>query len=304
MRLLVTGAAGFVGAHLVRVAQQAGVDVIAMHRAGSSLHRLDAMAPRVQRVSCDLFDEAAVERVVAELQPTACVHLAWFAKPGAYLHADENISWVSASAKLMLSLRRAGCGRFVGVGTCAEYAATDSALTESHALAPNTVYAASKVAAHALLAGIAQRDTIAFAWARLFLMYGPHESRGRLVSDTAVKLLAGEVAKTSPGTQIRDFSHVEDTALALLAIARTDIVGAVNVASGAGVSVRRVVAELAGAAGPTSKVDDTAFAMRADEVMIQTADVSRLRSLGVQPKWSLEAGIKDSLEFWKRGVES
>ncbi len=302
MRLLVTGAPGFVGAHLARAALEAGVEVVAVHRAGSDMARLDALAPEARRVECDLFDAAAVAQMARDVAPDACVHLAWYAKPGAYLHADDNVQWVSASAQLMLALKDAGCIRFVGAGTCAEYDASAAPLTERSPLAPTTVYAASKVATQELLAGIAKRDSLSFAWARLFLMYGPFESRGRLVSDTAVKLIAGEVAKTSPGTQVRDFSHVEDTARALLALAQSDLVGPVNVASGQGVAVREVVAELAQAAGPDAQIDDTAYAMRADEVMVQNANISKLRALslpGVIPRWSLQEGIANTLQYWR-----
>ena len=303
MRLLVTGAAGFVGAHVARVASAQGIEVVAVHRDGAHSPRLDALAPHVQRYACDLLDAGAVKQMAAQVKPDACLHLAWYAKPGAYLHADENAAWVSASAQLMLALKSVGCMRFVGAGTCAEYAASAQPLREDSTLLPTTVYAASKVATHALLSSIAARDNIRFAWARLFLMFGPHEARGRLVSDTAVKLLAGEVAKTSPGTQVRDFSHVEDTARALVAVTRSDLCGAVNMASGEGIAVRDVVSALAKAVGPSAQVDAMAYTMRADEVMLQSADVSRLRSIGVAPQWTLEQGIADTLEFWRAQVQ-
>ncbi len=302
MRLLVTGAAGFVGAHLAKVALESGVEVVALHRAGSNTARLDALAPAARRVMCDLFDVDAVTQMAREVRADACVHLAWYAKPGVYLQADENVAWVGASAQLMIALKHAGCTRFIGAGTCAEYDASIEPLAEQSPINPNTVYSASKVAARELLSAIAKRDQLSFAWARLFLMYGPYESRGRLVSDTAVKLLAGDVAQTSPGTQIRDFSHVEDSARALLAVAQSSLCGAVNIASGQGTSVRQVVAAIARAVGPSAVVDDTAFAMRADEVMVQSADISALRSLGFASKWSLDEGIADTLRYWQSEV--
>ena len=82
---------------------------------------------------------------------------------------------------------------------------------------------------------------VSTAWARIFFTFGPHEPLGRLVSDIASALVAGQVVETTAGQQERDYLYVADVASALVALTGSNLTGTINIASGESVPVRRIV---------------------------------------------------------------
>src|SRR5262249_41848694 len=153
-------------------------------------------------------EPASYAEALAEGRPEACVHLAWSMGPG-FLESDDNVSFAAATARFADSVHRAGCRRFVGVGTCFEYdlRRVVDALAEIDPTGPHTKYGAGKDSARELLSGVlASRCSL--VWARLFFLYGPRESERRLVPAVARALIRGDAAKVTSGEQIRDFLHV------------------------------------------------------------------------------------------------
>ena len=138
-RVLLTGANGFIGAHVAR----------ALVGQGHEVHALVRRPPVVSGLVIsegDLTDSDAVRAAVTRARPDVCVHLAWYAAPGKYLHAVENLALVEATLDLARRLADAGCTRLVGAGTCFEYDTRGTEpLSETSRTAPGSLYAASKL---------------------------------------------------------------------------------------------------------------------------------------------------------------
>ncbi len=301
MRLLVTGASGFVGAALTRVALDAGHEVTALVRPGGDRSRLAGLATRATLLEGDLLDPALLGRLPAGLD--ACVHAGWYAAPGRYADAYDNVELVGASVRLGVALARGGCRRFVGVGTCAEYDTDLGYLGEATPTRPRSVYAAAKLATGQMLATLKQLGPMEVAWARLFYLYGPGEAPGRLVSSLCRGLVRGESVDVSPGRQVRDFSHVEDVASALLAIAASPVTGAVNVGSGEPVTVAEVARTLGELACAPELVRLGARPYGIDEPMFVCARTTRLRDeVGWSPRYGLRGGLAHTLAWWRGAV--
>lgn len=299
--VLLTGATGFIGAHVARRLLADGDTVCALIRGRSSLWRLQGVEGRIRVATCDLFDTDGVRRTVADVRPELCVHLAWCATPGTYLHDVDNIRFASASLELARALVDAGCRRMVGVGTCLEYEARQSPLDESVPLRPSSLYAASKLGLGLMLDYLGRRQGMSVAWTRLFFQYGPTEDARRLVPFVIEALLRGERAHVSEGRQVRDFLHVEDVADAIVAVARSDAQGPVNVGSGHPVTVRDLVSHIGRLLGRGAQIVYGARPQDPLDPPFLCADNGRLTQLtGWRPRYDLEHGLSHTIAWWKR----
>ena len=240
MKVLLTGATGFVGSHVARALLGLGHEVRATTRSGSKGAAVD-IADRIEWVSADLFGASPAELESMARGTELCVHVAWFAVPGKYLAASENLPCVSGSLRLLEALARQGCRRAVFVGSCFEYDFDGGWLAESSPVRPQSLYAAAKLSTRLVGEQLAKLKSIEFAWARLFYLYGPFEDSRRLVPSVIHGLLRGETVDATRGTQVRDFLHVEDAGTALASLALSELTGVVNVGSGQPVTVRQVV---------------------------------------------------------------
>ena len=295
-RVLVTGGSGFIGRHALAPLVEAGHEVHAVARgampgAPVTWHRSDLLAP------------GAAAELVSAVEPTHLLHLAWYAEHGRFWTAPENILWVEASLALLRAFAAAGGRRAVLAGTCAEYDWTAPAATlrEDAPLRPATLYGAAKRGLHEVAAAFADQAGFGLAWGRVFFLYGADEAPGRLFASVAGALLAGEPARTTDGTQVRDYLHVDDVGAAFAALVDAEVTGAVNVASGEGVAVRDAVTEIARAAGREELLELGALPARPGEPPRLVADARRLREeVGFAPRLGLREGIERMLDDLRR----
>src|SRR2546423_1664841 len=204
-RVLLTGAAGFIGRQCVVALRERGFEV---HAVSSS--RDDEIAERVVWHRANLLDPAQLERVVSEVKADLLLHLAWYATPGVFWTSLENYRWVAASLHLFRAFVEAGGRRVVAAGSCAEYDWRTGVCSEQTPLDPLSPYGVCKAALYKMLNSFATRAGISAAWGRVFFTFGPHENPSRLVAGVASALLSGRAAPCTDGTQARDFLHVTD----------------------------------------------------------------------------------------------
>jgi nucleoside-diphosphate-sugar epimerase len=302
----VTGAGGWLGSHLVRwLINTSSTDdpkaaVFAMVRPGGDLSRLRDVQPSITLVECDLGDRSQLDPRLAAIRPDICFHFAWYAVPGLYLHSNENLAAVEASVYLALRLAELDCGRFVGVGTCFEYAMRRERLSESEPTEPRSLYAASKLAFALLLQQIAQAARMRWLWARVFYQYGPYEDPRRLVPTVIRALLAGEPALLTSGEQERDFLHVEDVASAIGTAAQSSLDGIVNIGSGTPLRVADVALAIGRMTGHPDLVRLGARPNDPSDPPFVCADPGRLMSTGWRPTYNLETGLANTIEWFRR----
>ena len=305
MRVLITGAGGFIGSQVVRKVLQDGHTVVAVLRPGESSERLIDCLDSVSLVHCDLSDGEALRRLVSETRPENAIHLAWYVEPGKYWQAGENLDGVGMSLSLARALSEAGCSRFVGAGTCAEYDWDYGFLSESVTpLKPRSLYGICKNATREILQAFCAQAGMGFAWTRFFYLYGPTEAKERLIPYVVLTLLKGEVAKCTSGEQIRDFLHVEDAASAVWAVAKSELSGPVNIGSGQPIKVRTVIETIAQHLQREENVALGALPTDPQEPLLLLADVRRLASgVGWKPSLTLKEGVANTCEWWRSTIQ-
>lgn len=295
MRVLVTGAAGFVGRHAVLALQSAGHDVVAVTRRATK-------SPALETIQADLLVPGAAAAIASQAKADALLHLAWATKHGVYWNDPANLNWVAASIELSAAMIASGTRRICGVGTCFEYAwPTDGDCDEFETgIAHHTLYDTAKDAYRRLLSHFATEQGLSFAWARLFHLYGPAEHPDRLVSSICRSLIAEQPARCSSGVVLRDFMDVRDAGAAVAALAVSDVNGPVNIASGEAMPIRRIAETLGEIAGRSDLVHLGAIHDRPNDPPRISANIHRLNhEVGYVTNRRLRDGLSDALGFWR-----
>jgi nucleoside-diphosphate-sugar epimerase len=295
-RVLVTGAAGFVGRHALPLLMANGFEV----------HAADIMVPEeplegLHWHQADLLDSAQTDQLLAAIQPSHLLHFAWYAKPGEYWNSLENIRWVEGSLHLLRAFQGMGGKRVVMAGTCAEYEWGGGDCSEQTTrLSPVTLYGVSKNSLQHLLKDFSRVTGLSSAWGRIFFLYGPGENPRRLVSSVILNLLRNQIAPCSHGRQIRDFLHVEDVASAFVSLLISTVEGPVNIASGCPVTLKEIVLAAADCLDARDRVQFGVLQAPLDEPPRIVGNSCRLADeVGWRPSYDLAEGMKQTVRYWQ-----
>ena len=189
-RVLITGATGFIGRNCLSHLIARGYEVHATTREKEVRNPM----PHVSWHQVDLLKPGAAAHLLGTLRPECLLHFAWYAEPGNFWHASENIEWVRATLELFSAFAKNGGRRIVAAGTCAEY---DLCAGECHELttplSPNSLYGGSKHAVERILYFSNGENGVSSAWGRAFFLYGPGEHPSRLVAYVVNSLLQGRL---------------------------------------------------------------------------------------------------------------
>jgi GDP-4-dehydro-6-deoxy-D-mannose reductase len=303
--VLVTGAAGFAGSHLIDLLVRSGMDVIAWYRPGGSPPREQA---GVQWDAVDLLDQRQVQAAIDRIRPGAVYHCAGAAHVGRAWEATASTLAINVRGThhVLQAMERSGSGARVFVPSSAlVYAAANEPLTEQHALGPSSPYGVSKLAQEML--ALEAHGPLAVTIARPFNHFGPRQDPqfaapgfARRIADIERGRWAPEISVGNLDAQ-RDLTDVRDTVRAYQMILERGQPGRpYNVCSGRAIAIRELLDRLiARARVPVEvKVDPSRY--RPNDTPLVVGDPSRLRDeLGWSPEIPLDQTLDDLLEYWR-----
>jgi nucleoside-diphosphate-sugar epimerase len=291
--VLVTGASGFIGAHLCRRLLELG------HRvAGVSRRHPESLPNGVEYCRADLASPGETAALLARVQPEWIFHLAGCVTGGRGMELVRPTFEANLASTVNLmeaAARQDGCRRFVLAGSLEEPDAVQSP--------PSSPYAASKAAATAYARLFHSLYDFPAVIARIFMVYGPDQKDARkLVPYVIESLLRGETPRLSSGTREVDWIYVDDVVDGLIRLAAAPGLEGrtLDLGSGELVPVRDVVERIARLMNSSAPLH---FDPAADRPMeqIRTADAARTESLaGWRPRVTLDEGLLATIAWHRR----
>lgn len=303
--MLVTGAAGFAGGHLLE-ALRADADVVAWSRAETPAR--SPAGVRWQHV--DLLDGSRVRQAIADLRPARVYHLAGATQVAqSWQRAAETLAAnVLATHHLFDALRRTGDAcRVLVTGSATVYASSPTPIGEDSLLEPSSPYAVSKLAQERLAARAAAEDGVEVVLTRSFNHTGPRQTPDFVAPSMARQIVRIERGEIEPVIRVgnlearRDLTDVRDTVRAYVLLMERGAAGTVyNVATGAAKPIRAILEGLIALSRVAVAVEQDPALLRPSDTPILAGDASRLQAAtGWTPQISFEQTLQDLLDYWR-----
>lgn len=277
MKVLVTGASGFIGRNVVEQLVARGYRVIAVSRDETRARALPwfgtvkFLARDIHRLDGDPFTALG--------EPDIVMHFAWPGLPD-YKKLDHFERTLPEDYRFLKGLIDGGAKHLLVTGTCFEYGLLNGYLDESMPCVPSTPYGLAKDCLRRMLEFATRATPVTFQWARLFYMYGPGQHPSSLLSQLERAIASSDAAfNMSGGEQLRDYLPVAQVAAHLVSlIEHPECTGIVNVCRGEPISVRRLVEQQVAERGAAIRLNLGHYPYAAHEPMAFWGNPSKLRA--------------------------
>jgi dTDP-glucose 4,6-dehydratase len=304
-RVAVTGAAGFIGSHLVERLLDRGADVTAFVRYNSRSENglLATEHDRLSIVRGDVRDLETIGGLTADID--VVFHLAALVGiPYSYIHVGEVVAVnVLGTLNILTAAKEADLERVVIASTSEVYGnARFVPMDESHPKQPQSPYAASKVASDAIGTSFHAAFALPVTIVRPFNTYGPRQSDRAIIPTIISQALVSDEVVLGSVTPRRDFTYVADTAEGFIAAAESDAaVGReLNLGTGDEISVGELAQRIGELLGKEVRVAESEERIRppTSEVDRLVSDNTLAKSLtGWEPAMSLDDGIERTIDW-------
>ena len=297
MKVVITGATGFIGTALCEEMLHNGHEVVAVIRPESKrkekLHFPEGERGRLEIAETGLDGLSVLADQVGKAD--IFYHLAWNGSAGAaredFAIQHTNIGYMADAIRAAV---KCGCKKFVGAGSQAEYGVVHGVAKEDETVPhPFMMYGAAKLAAYQMGQVLAEQLGIKLVWPRIYSVYGVGENPGTLVNYVMETLQKGEVPELSPCENMWNFMYITDCARALRMLGENEEAeGIYHVASEDTRMLKGFVEEIRDVVAPGSELRFGAKSTNPERTFWLEPDVKRIGCLGFSCKIKFEQGIE------------
>lgn len=299
MRILLTGATGFLGSYVAADLIAGGHDVAVLQRPQSDSWRLAPLRERLAIVIGTLGDIPGLRPALEAFRPEGIVHLGW--EGVGNMDRDKPVQARNVPHTLELAALAADVGAraFIGAGSQAEYGPYHRAIGEEDIPRPTTLYGMAKLAAATMAGHLCEQRQLRFAWLRIFSTYGPKDADYWLIPSLIRTLRKGQRMPLTACGQKWGFLHARDAATAFrIVLTNESATGIFNLGSPDAASLKEVVTRVRDLVNPTAELGFGDIAYRPDQVMVLSAKIERLWALGWRPTVPLDEGLRETVEWY------
>jgi NAD dependent epimerase/dehydratase len=310
--VLVTGAGGFIGSHLVEALHQAGAHITAMvhYDARPDLSNLELIDPGVRaavrivagNIEDPFFVSSAVAGQDAVFHLAALIAIPYsYVAPASYVRTN-----VEGTLNVLEACRLHKVARLVHTSTSETYGTAQyTPIDEKHPLQGQSPYSATKIGADKLAESYQLTYDLPVATIRPFNTYGPRQSARAVIPTIISQALEAPAVQLGSLNPLRDLNYVADTVQGFLAVARSEaaIGEVVNIGSGSAISIGDLANLILRILGTDKRIVSTPERVRPQnsEVLNLLADTRKAAALtGWRPKIGLEQGLAETIEFVRR----
>lgn len=307
-RVIVTGGAGFIGSHLVEGLVERGFAVTVLD---------DLSAGKIENIK-GFIDDSGVEFVQGSITDLPLLkglfqgvryvfHLAAFPSVPRSVENPLDCHRINATGTLnvLIAAKDNNVGKVVCISSSAVYGDTPT-LPKEEGMFPRPLspYAAAKLAGEYYCQVFHEVYGLPTVSLRYFNVYGPRQDPNSQYAAAIPRFLKMAYEKNSPviygdGEQTRDFTFVKDTVDATVLAAESDAQGVFNIAGGESIAINNLAGLIIKLVGNNLK--PVYREARPGDVKHSLADISRAKSFGYQPKYNLEAGLRETIKWFNDG---
>ncbi|AEJ18669.1 NAD-dependent 4,6-dehydratase LegB [Gracilinema caldarium] len=310
--VLVTGADGFIGSHLVEglIAEGAKVRAFVFYNSFNSWGWLDTFPKEIlQQIDIfagDIRDPNGVRKAMEGID--IVFHLAaLIAIPFSYHSPDSYVDTnIKGTLNVLQAARDSHVQKVLVTSTSEVYGTAQYVpIDEKHPFQGQSPYSATKIGADRLAESFYRSFSLPVTIVRPFNTYGPRQSARAIIPTIITQLLTGETeVKLGALTPTRDFNYVKDTVAGFIAIAKSDkTVGEeINIASQQEISIEKLAAELIAQINPNAQIKTDAVRLRPEKSEVERllGSCQKIKELtDWNPKYDLSKGLAETIEWFR-----
>lgn len=301
--ILITGAAGFVGANLVRYFTSQGVKVHILIKKNSNLWRLKDIIDKTNVHYCDLNNRSNVKKIIRKIKPKTIFHLATH---GAY--SDQNNldeikkSIFDSTFYLLNECKKYKFNIFINTGSSSEYGFKKKKMRESDVLVPNSYYSAFKSSTTLYCQFESINSNIQIVTIRPFHVYGPFERSSRLIPVLIKRMIMNKSIRLVSPKISRDLIYIDDLIRFYIKIAsKKNLIGEIfNLGSGKRYTIKNIYNSLKKITGYRKKNKWNTMKNRTWDQTVWYADMSYVKKrINWKPQINLVNGLAKTVNWYK-----